>query len=472
MSATYDDPRVRAIAEILAQPRPGVQTQQALIILGMQNDFISPDAKLPVSTESGFVKRITEIVPMFRELVGDVIWVRSEFDAESSARDASQTSEVILDDAVEQPGDEPAESVINESSSKEELTSTTPTSTPRSKSSKSKRKKAMKMFKDMGKQKQKQPTALEVAPVVHEDFVREEEELFLATSKRGPCCVPGTTGADFAQDIQSSIDPADKLVIKSHYSAFNGTSLLVALRMKLITELYICGCMTNVSVYATTLDAARHGFKINIIEDCLGYRTTSRHDTAISTMVDHMGVQVINSTTILEDLNAPPEEGPKQKDEDANALGKMLGGLKLEDARQTLPSPPSDASIALLTASLDAISVSSGTSKTDSRSKNYVLAVDPSTQDDEEALETPTKTIRSAKSRPDINKQYVKTRIRVRSKDKVLDTISMSSTSNQKALNPDMGIVTEVSYHHLSSHRVPPHYCSVQHKPTCLLIIV
>jgi nicotinamidase-related amidase len=445
MSSIHDDPRLRDIAEILAQPRPGVQTQQALIILGLQNDFISSDAKLPVSTESGFVERIKEIVPKFRELVGDVIWIRSEFDAESSAKDGFETSEVILDDAVEQlGGEETTEPAANESSSKEETASAPPVATLHSKPSKSKRKKAMKIFKDMGKQKQKQPAAPDAASITHADFVREEEELFLATSKRGPCCIPGTTGVDFAEEIQSSIDSADKVFIKSHYSAFNGTTLLVSLRMKLITELYVCGCMTNVSVYATTLDAARHGFKINIIEDCLGYRTASRHETAISTMVDHMGAQVLSSATILEDLNAPPMETPKRQDENADLLGKMLGGLKLEDAGQRLEQSSSDTSIALLTKSLDAISVSSGKGKANSRS-TAVPSLEPSTRDDEEPRESPPRTLRSQKSRPEVNKQYVKTRIRVRPKDKPSDESSVSPKPTRKGSNQDVKTITGVS---------------------------
>jgi nicotinamidase-related amidase len=438
-----------AIAEILAQPRPGVQTQQALVILGLQNDFISPDAKLPVSIESGFVDRIIEIVPKFRELIGDIIWVRSEFDAER--KDGSESSEVILDDTSDQLGvEEHAEATGTESSFREPSAAASPTSAHHAKISKSKRKKAIKIFKDMGKQKPKQAQVAleadssETAPTTHEEFVREEEELFLATSKKGPCCLPGTTGADFPQNIQSAIDAAtDKIIVKSHYSAFNGTSLLVSLRMKLITELYICGCMSNVSVYATTLDAARHGFKINIIEDCLGYRTNNRHATAINTMVEHMGAQIITSTKILEDLNAPLEKGTEfhteheNNNDNASGLEKLLEGLKVEEPSQTLPTSLSDSSIALLAESLDSISIASG-----QKSKPDYEA----SKDDKHAAETPTKTLRSQRSRSEVDgKQYVKTRMRVRPKDKSVDATPGSPSSNQKEAKRDVDEVTEVS---------------------------
>lgn len=59
----------------------------------------------------------------------------------------------------------------------------------------------------------------------------------------------------------------DLQMIKTHYSAFSSTSLLLTLRTKLITELYICGCITNLSVYATAMDAARYGIRVTLVDD-------------------------------------------------------------------------------------------------------------------------------------------------------------------------------------------------------------
>jgi nicotinamidase-related amidase len=437
--SSLDDPRKKEIAEILAQPRPGVQTQQALVILGLQNDFISPEGKLPVSTENGFVDRIKEIVPKFRHLVGDVIWVRSEFNAESSAKAGFETGEVILDD-VDPLGEDFTEPASSEATPKEPTPPATPTTTSRPKSSQSKTKKAMNMIKQMGKQKRKQAVVPDSAALVPEDLAREEEELFLAPSKRGPCCVPDTTGADFPHDIQDAVDATDTVIIKSHYSAFNGTSLLVSLRMKLITELYICGCMSNVSVYATTLDAASHGFTINIIEDCLGYRTASRHETALNTMVEHMGVRMITSAKILEDLNAPLEDMPQRQppqDGSGDLLGKLLGGLTLQDATKSPGKSPShDTSIEGLTESLEAVKIGSGKKKSKSKSKSKAKAAqssEQSTKDEQETIETPLKSLRPQRSRSEVAPGYVKSRIRVRPKDKPLGVASESSSLDQKA---------------------------------------
>src|SRR6202000_3223534 len=134
--------------------------------------------------------------------------------------------------------------------------------------------------------------------------VKDDPEHFLSTNgSRRPACMPNTKGVEFPEDIKDAIDPAnDILVNKTYYSAFNSTSLLMTLRMRLITELYICGCMTNLSVYATALDAARHGMTINLVEDCLGYRKATRHREALRQMADIMGAYTVTSTELLVEL--------------------------------------------------------------------------------------------------------------------------------------------------------------------------
>ena len=51
-----------SFAELLAERQPQIPTHQALLILDMQNEFISSDGRLPVSTESGFVDRIKDSI--------------------------------------------------------------------------------------------------------------------------------------------------------------------------------------------------------------------------------------------------------------------------------------------------------------------------------------------------------------------------------------------------------------------------
>ena len=70
-----------SFAEILAK-KPKVQTRQALMVLGLQNEFISPTGHLPVDTTSGFLDRIHSLIPKFRELDGSIIWVQALYEAD------------------------------------------------------------------------------------------------------------------------------------------------------------------------------------------------------------------------------------------------------------------------------------------------------------------------------------------------------------------------------------------------------
>lgn len=114
------------------------------------------------------------------------------------------------------------------------------------------------------------------------------------------------------------IDAKDLQVIKSHYSAFGATSLLLTLRSKLITELFVCGNMTNLSVYATAMDAARYGIKITLITDCLGYRKQDRHDLAIKQLREIVSADVIQSDKVIDVLQNPEAQEYSDEDDDGD----------------------------------------------------------------------------------------------------------------------------------------------------------
>lgn len=58
--------------------------------------------------------------------------------------------------------------------------------------------------------------------------------------------------------MQHASSDRDLFCNKSYYSAFKDGSLVQTLRGRFVTEIYICGILTNISVYATAMDAARH----------------------------------------------------------------------------------------------------------------------------------------------------------------------------------------------------------------------
>ena len=110
-----------SLLALLSQQTPNLQTRKGLILLGLQNDFLSPDGKLPVSTKSGFLDRLKDLVHGFREF-GDVIWVRSEFEASRpiNAPDESGDS-VIAGEAAEGLHSEPKSDTTRSSDPDEEL---------------------------------------------------------------------------------------------------------------------------------------------------------------------------------------------------------------------------------------------------------------------------------------------------------------------------------------------------------------
>ncbi|KAK6433670.1 hypothetical protein LTR95_010149 [Oleoguttula sp. CCFEE 5521] len=292
-----------SLLALLSQKSTGLQTRRGLILTGLQQDFVSPNGKLPVSFDPGYFDRLERLVREFRDH-GSVIWVRTEFE---NTRHPSEMDDegcnVLTFTGDSRRCEDPAE----EKSSPE-----------RSKSSR-KRKAAADCSKcsaDTGSSSHR-PSGKPRKPSPEAD-----EELFLTrTSRREPACLRGSFGADYAKRIRQLIKPdRDLQIIKSFYSAFNSTSLLSSLRSKLITELYIAGCITNLSVYATAMDAARYGIKVILVEDCLAYRIRERHDLAISRLVKVMEARVLHSTAIIGRLRNPlqsvsDEESESEDDE-------------------------------------------------------------------------------------------------------------------------------------------------------------
>jgi nicotinamidase-related amidase/alkylated DNA repair dioxygenase AlkB len=270
-----------SLLALLSQQTPNLQTRKGLILLGLQNDFVSPDGKLPIVTKpaKAFLKQLKEFIPAFRGF-GDVIWVRSEFEANREANSEDDNGDTII------------------------AGSSSPVEDSRL----------------LGKSKRKaSQDAISSIKRVKAAEVQDDEELFLTrTASREPCCVKDSWGSQYPAEVKSLIDEEkDIQVVKTYYSAFGSTSLLLTLRSRLITELFVCGCNTNLSVFATAMDAARYGIRITLIEDCLGYRRKDRHDEAVRQLVDIMDARVMTSAKALDLLRNPPEEvDEEEEDED------------------------------------------------------------------------------------------------------------------------------------------------------------
>lgn len=261
---------------------PSISTRKALIIIDLQNDFVGPDAVLPVAEPEGFVFRTLDLVRAFRDSgAGDVIWVRSEFQQHRSL--TCEGDQIITSDLPQRPS-----------------TASRMSSRGRQPSSK-----------------------------LHDGALMEmDEESFLsdAPDSDKPSCVrKGTPGVEFPPEIQQAIDSRDIVFTKTHYSAFAQQELVQMLRGRLVTEMFVCGSLTNIGIYATALDAGRHGYEMTIVEDCCGFRSEMRHANAVRQLMQLVGSEAMNAETIIEKLQppkpkarempkpAPPKTPPKSR---------------------------------------------------------------------------------------------------------------------------------------------------------------
>lgn len=246
---------------------PQLTTRKALIGVDFQNDFTLPSGALPILDADALLTRTAHLARSFRG-AGDVVWVQSRFDA------------VRPLDA-------------------EQILATDVAPTPRPTSSRGRR-----------------PPPL---PVEKPDDGPPDQEAFLSQSE--PVCVkPDSEGALMAQAIKDATEKSDAVLTKTHYSAFNSTQLLRLLRAKMVMEVFICGSLANVGVYATALDAAGHGMSITIVEDCCGFRSDARQAMAIRNLIELTGCEIASSKEVLESLQPkikkpppPPQAAPPPK---------------------------------------------------------------------------------------------------------------------------------------------------------------
>lgn len=278
---------------------PQLTTRKALVLVDFQNDFVESDGALPASDPEGFVNRAVRLVNEFRGK-GDVVWLQSQFD-----KPVSVDPEAII-------------------------VSNTPPVT-----------------------RHKESRGLSMAAVDLDESADEEAFLSQPEAKSAKM---GSWGAKMISAMEDALSNRDTILTKSHYSGFNGTALLRALRAKMVMEVYICGSMANVGVYATALDAAGHGMSITIVEDCCGYRSEQRQLAAMRSLMELTGCEIASAEEVIENLHsnpalissqsprsaaptpfpsAMPTESTQHRDEFSNPSDILtsLAGLRLEARR-------------------------------------------------------------------------------------------------------------------------------------------
>jgi len=296
---------------------PRLETRKALIVINLQKDTFYQNDDAFRCKNPEFVEEVKNLIPCFRHM-GDIVWVQTEiaWPAASSSKTPS-----IGDDTAESPGKNRQAHGASEQRM-EDGTDESQTEAVKSRSRLAKpvkwedtqayhllsHVKSMEMRASAQASAKQRPASRKV---LGNNTNLWEEQLAKSTRGQEPkFYIAGTPGAELLDEMKDLVDDEkDMTVITQFYSAFDQTSLLMSLRMRLVTEIYICGSDTSISVYATAADAAQHGFEVNIVEDCLGYRSADTHDEAMRQMADVLGVSGTDSEEIIAELGgrAPPD---------------------------------------------------------------------------------------------------------------------------------------------------------------------
>ncbi|RFU31854.1 hypothetical protein B7463_g4486, partial [Scytalidium lignicola] len=300
---------------------PFVQTRQALLVLDLQNDLVSPGGLLHVESPSSFVERTVNLANQFRTS-GKVIWIRSRFEASRPVNDVAFDCEnVITDHEVIQGMQKRLRS--------------------------SWRRRRSSILEQHEKELEADgDSTTELTGENIDEASRKEAFLTVHSCEQHTQAVePDSPGADFCDSVKASMAGNDDMVFqKSYYSAFKDGSLVQTLRGQFVTEIYICGALSNISVFATAMDAARHGYAITLVEDCLGYGSKARHDEAVLRLTDFTGCAVITSNELIESFQPrskgktgrPCTRKPTSSRQDYSELESSFAGLKIDG--ESLPN--------------------------------------------------------------------------------------------------------------------------------------
>lgn len=261
------------LAELLTLKRPDVATRKALVVVDLQNDFAA-QGKLPLAWGPGFSKLANAVAAVRAN--GLVVWVRSEykdvlpFDADHSTAGG--------DPIIQGPSKSVAPAADEDEDSEDEFMRGLASNSSLSAS-------ASALMKRVAARAAAQDT-----PVPRDLYMSHA-----GAKISQQCCVSGTTGALWIPELDDLMDERKDLsLVKTTYSAFSSTNLLHLLRSRLVTELYVCGSLTNVSVYATAASAVSHGMQITLIEDCLGHLDAEAHEEAVAQMSYYMGASIVS----------------------------------------------------------------------------------------------------------------------------------------------------------------------------------
>ena len=304
-----------SMSQVPVANMPSIETRKALVIINLQNDSLYVKDDIYITKNHDFVPRLKEMIPYFRKN-GDIVWVNTHMGVIASpppidsARIEEESDKLAEKNRQAQ---KLKEQQIEDDTKREEAArraslekidpkggSDYPSFYPSS------RTKEIMAQASADARAEKRSADLQV----FKNDAGDSFEKLLSKPRKGQQArfyIAGTPGAEICDELVDVVnEELDLIVTKHHYSAFDQTSLLTALRTKLVTEIYLCGILTNVGVYSTAADAVQHGLQVTIVEDCLGYRSEDKHEEALRQMADIMGVHGTDSEEIIEESGGRP----------------------------------------------------------------------------------------------------------------------------------------------------------------------
>ena len=293
---------------------PQFETRKALVVLSMQNDAFYMDDDLFFIKNRDMLPRLREVIPYFRKH-GDIIWVQTELGTLPS----TQVKDIsTLENESKTAAEKNRQTRLKEESQLEDQPSQA-----RSDNTKMEAAGVSQMIyrsskaRDLAVQQsadtRAKMRAVDLQVYDDGDNILSEQLTKPRKGQQPQFFITGTEGAEICDELKDLIDENDMMLTKHFFSAFDQTSLLMSLRMNLCTEIYLCGCFTNTSVYATAADAVQHGLQVTVVEDCIGYRNEEKHEEALREMSDVMGANGIDSEEVIEESGGreiPDSEAP------------------------------------------------------------------------------------------------------------------------------------------------------------------
>jgi nicotinamidase-related amidase len=95
----------------------------------------------------------------------------------------------------------------------------------------------------------------------------------------------GSWDAEVVADLGAG--PGDLIVDKVRFDAFQWSSLEPLLRGLAVTDLVICGVVTNLCVETTVRSAFMRDFPVTVLADCCAAKTRRLHDLSIEVLTSY-----------------------------------------------------------------------------------------------------------------------------------------------------------------------------------------